>query len=133
MKYSEAELDLIFTRANPVPGAPGVARDCDGRIICRSDYGAYSEFGWQVDHIQPIALGGLLGEFLNMRPRHWHGNTSAGGLLGALLSPPMENRSIGMLGVPSGPSDSCGFGRPILGERSPMSALARVLADRRRT
>ena len=61
-------------------------RDCDGRVIRWSEYGTYSTYGWHVDHIIPVALGGT-DDSWNVRARHWYGNTSAGGLLSAALAP----------------------------------------------
>lgn len=83
--YSERDLDLIFAKAQPYPGYPGYALDCDGRIIGRHAYGQAGDFGWEVDHVIPSAIGGLHA-FGNVRPRHWMGNSSAGGLLGGLLN-----------------------------------------------
>ena|ERR1700730_1967818 len=55
--------------------------DCDGRLIRWPDYGVRSEFGWEIDHIVPKAMGGT-DDLSNLRARHWHGNSSAGGVLG---------------------------------------------------
>jgi len=54
--------------------------DCDGRYIRWLDYGKLSQFGWEIDHIHPIALGGpdILS---NLRARHWQGNRRAGARL----------------------------------------------------
>lgn len=75
--------------ANSIPYSLGlldeIRIDCDGRKIAWSDYGKYSELGWQIDHILPSALGGSDSAF-NLRARHWLGNTSAGGLLGNLFA-----------------------------------------------
>lgn len=65
-------------------GSAEWATDCDGRTIKRSDYGKETEYGWEIDHITPTALGGL-DHWSNKRPRHCRGNASAGGLLAALL------------------------------------------------
>lgn len=62
------------------------ALDCDGRKICFRDYGnRFSEYGWEVDHITPKAMGGTDAPY-NLRARHWRGNASAGGLLGGLIN-----------------------------------------------
>ncbi|HZT51902.1 MAG TPA: HNH endonuclease signature motif containing protein [Stellaceae bacterium] len=82
--YTEAELVEIFTKAAPCVGWPEWAIDCDNRIIRFTEYGRYTAFGWQVDHIRPVALGGI-DAMTNLRPRHWQGNSFAGGLLGGLL------------------------------------------------
>lgn len=84
MAYSEAELDSIFMKSGWSLGWPNWGVDCDGRTISRSEYGRFSAYGWQVDHILPIALGGG-DQAINLRPRHWRGNCGAGGLLGGIL------------------------------------------------
>jgi hypothetical protein len=61
------------------------AVDCDGRTIKFAEYGKYSECGWQIDHTMPTGLGGL-DVYANKRPRHWRGNSSAGGILGSILN-----------------------------------------------
>jgi hypothetical protein len=85
MDYSERELDDIFYSAPAVPGMPGYVYDCDGEVICRYDYGKYTTYGWHVDHDPPLAIAGLFGDRGVLRPRHWLGNTSAGGSLGNLM------------------------------------------------
>ena len=83
--YDDNTLNLIFARAAWTIGWPEYGMDCDGRIIRRSEYGLYTAHGWQVDHIIPSMVGGK--DFLgNLRPRHWLGNSAAGGLLGNLPS-----------------------------------------------
>ncbi len=37
------------------------ATDCDGRKIKKSDHGQYTEYGWHIDHIVPLTLGGSEG------------------------------------------------------------------------
>lgn len=59
--------------------------DCDGFLIKQSEYGRLSEFGWEVDHHVPSGVGGPE-RADNFRARHWRGNRSAGGILGALLN-----------------------------------------------
>ncbi len=66
--------------------------DCDGRAIRWSDYGDQSsEFGWHIDHVAPLAIGGIDAAH-NTRARHWRGNTSAGGVLGGLLGALRDRR-----------------------------------------
>ncbi len=63
--------------------------DCDGRKIRWHEYGQLSEFGWEIDHIVPLAVGfGLPGidTLSNLRARHWRGNRSAGARMGNTLA-----------------------------------------------
>lgn len=79
------EENAVFDKATPAVGWPEYGIDCDGRSIKRSEYGKLSDHGWQIDHIRPIALGGS-DHITNLRPRHWRGNSSAGGALSGLLN-----------------------------------------------
>lgn len=83
--YSESDLDWIFNRCRPLDGVPGYAYDDDLNVICRADHGKYTTYGWHVDHVLPVALGGAH-HAGNVRARHWKTNTSAGGTLGSLLA-----------------------------------------------
>ena len=78
---------VAWCNAGPVPGAdPLLWRyDQDGRQIYWHDYGKNAACGWHVHHIRDQALRGGHNA-PNLVARHWHGNTQAGGLLGALLS-----------------------------------------------
>ncbi len=72
--------------ANATPTTdPHIRVDCDGRLIDWDEYGKYSQYGWHIDHINPLALGGRDSPE-NLRARHWRGNCGSGGLLGSLLS-----------------------------------------------
>jgi hypothetical protein len=70
---------------NVAPATAAFAVDCDGRMISCAEYGKLTEYGWEIDHVHPIGLGGP-DHILNVRARHWRGNRSAGGLLGGLMS-----------------------------------------------
>lgn len=81
------EMDKRLTAwnaAKEIPGSPHYRIDCDGRMICWSEYGKNSLYGWHIDHIIPTAIGGIM-SMGNTRARHWKGNTSAGGFLGSVL------------------------------------------------
>lgn len=74
-----------WSNTKAVAGYNDYRFDCDGRMIRWSEYGTNTEYGWHIDHIFPVALGG--GDHAsNLRARHWRGNTSAGGVLGGLLN-----------------------------------------------
>lgn len=76
--------NVAWSNATPTSD-PNVRVDCDRREIHWSEYGLYTKFGWHIDHAMPLALGGF-DSLTNLRARHWRGNTSAGGLLGSLLT-----------------------------------------------
>jgi hypothetical protein len=56
-----------------------------GSLIRWDDYGnRNSDFGWEIDHVLPLSLGGAdhLG---NMRPLHCRRNAGFGGMLGGMF------------------------------------------------
>ena len=98
--------------------------DCDGRIIRWDEYGQDTAFGWHVDHITPVALGGT-DEVRNLRARHYLGNCRAGGLLGNAMR---ENRLTRNLGNAPFPTNAMmggigGMSRP------PFNAMAALHED----
>ena len=51
MKYTEEELDIIFSKAIPIHGMEEFGKDQRGNIILRSAYGLVDDpFGWEIDH-----------------------------------------------------------------------------------
>ena len=87
MSYTEEELRDTWRRALPIPGKdPDLYRtDQNGNEIFWHSYGKYSRLGWQVHHVDPLALGGadVPG---NRVPLKSEVNASLGGKLGATLS-----------------------------------------------
>jgi hypothetical protein len=59
---------------NAIPTAdPNIRTDWDRREIWWSEYGRYTEHGWQIDHFVPRAFGGSDRTY-NLRARHWRGS-----------------------------------------------------------
>jgi 5-methylcytosine-specific restriction endonuclease McrA len=55
-----------------------------GYLIRRSDHGKQTEYGWEVDHVVALALGGA-DTLDNVEALHWRKNRQLGGLLGNAL------------------------------------------------
>lgn len=58
--------------------------DAYGNLILWSQYGTQSDYGWEIDHTLPSALGGS-DHHSNLRALHWRANRSLGGILGSVL------------------------------------------------
>lgn len=69
-----------------ITGGNNCRMDDFGNIIRWEDYGDHtSQYGWEIDHTQPSALGGT-DHHSNLRALHYKTNRSLGGLLGDALN-----------------------------------------------
>lgn len=86
LPWPEQKKIAAWTACDPIPGLPpgDWRRDAYGSTIRRADYGKQTEYGWEVDHAHPTALGGP-DALHNVRALHWRSNRSLGGLLGNLF------------------------------------------------
>ncbi len=76
--YSNAFIQEVWEKAHIDPRYDHflMRRDDYGNLISRFDYGERnSVFGWEIDHIIPVSMGGndLL---TNLRPLQWKNNVS---------------------------------------------------------
>ncbi len=52
-------------------------RDAEGNLIRLGSYGTFGEYGWEIDHKNPVSKGGS--EHLrNIQALHWKANRSKG-------------------------------------------------------
>lgn len=94
MAWSDETIQKVWEKAHTVPGFdPAVWRkdDCKAWIYRRS-YGMRSDYGWEIDHINPN--GG--DDLSNLRPLHWRNNVakSDGRLKCVVTSKGRENVTI---------------------------------------
>jgi len=97
-KLSDAIVQAVWEKGCLVQGNnPSIFRkDQCGAWIKREDYGnTISAYGWEIDHIRPIADGGN-DATTNLRPLHWKNNrvTSDGRLTCPVRS--SGNRNVGL-------------------------------------
>lgn len=73
-------IEEIWDKAIVVAGYDNtnIRKDACGAWIIRSHYGMRdSDFGWEIDHVYPVALGGD-DTVINLRAMHWENNLSKG-------------------------------------------------------
>lgn len=74
----EATVLAVWEKGTIIPGYDHNRwrRDAYGNNISFAAYGnRNSDYGWEVDHIVPVALGGT-DAFSNLRPLHWRANVA---------------------------------------------------------
>lgn len=96
MNYTDAVLARVWLKAATIDAENerrGFRKDACGAWIRWSDYGnRNSQFGWEIDHGRPQALGGS-DRIGNLRPLHWRNNAakSDAGLVCAVTSLGIQN------------------------------------------
>lgn len=78
--FSEEQKQIAWSKARIVPGRDPntIRKDACGAWIKWADYGNIdSEWGWEIDHIHPVALGGT-NHPSNLQALHWKNNRAKG-------------------------------------------------------
>lgn len=78
-QFDAQTIAQVWNKAQAVSGNdPAVYRkDACGAWIARSQYGRTTEYGWEIDHMKPVAKGGT-DDLANLQPLHWKNNRHKG-------------------------------------------------------
>ena len=73
--FSQEVIDAVWAKAKIIPNNdPNIWRqDYAGAWIKKSMYGSESEYGWEIDHQNPVANGGS-DDLANLKPLQWQNN-----------------------------------------------------------
>lgn len=71
--FTDTTIEAVWRMATPIPGRPDYAKDKCGATIYRHFYGVIIDFGWEIDHKNPVSNGGL-DDLGNLQPLQWKNN-----------------------------------------------------------
>ncbi len=77
--FNQSSIDAVWRKSQVVPGYDPnwYRKDRCGAWIGKSSYGTTSQYGWEIDHIRPVARVGT-DDFGNLQPLHWRNNRGKG-------------------------------------------------------
>jgi len=77
--FDVSTVAAVWDKARVVSGQDPtqVRKDACGAWIRRREYGQTTEYGWEIDHIVPVASGGT-DRLENLQPLHWRNNRHKG-------------------------------------------------------
>jgi hypothetical protein len=76
-KFDRVTIDAVWGRATPERGYVTFRKDKCGASMQRRRYGQTGDWGWEIDHIKPVSLGGT-DDLRNLQPLHWRNNRHKG-------------------------------------------------------
>lgn len=73
--FDQVTINAVWSKGQAVPGQnPAINRkDACGAWMVKSHYGTTGDYGWEIDHIKPVAAGGT-DDLNNLQPLQWRNN-----------------------------------------------------------
>ena len=76
--FDEATIEAVWRKGKiGLTHSASVRKDVCGASMQRTKHGKTEQFGWEIDHIKPVALGGM-DDLNNLQPLQWENNRHKG-------------------------------------------------------